>query len=132
MMTGCRILLAGILFFFTIPAVSFADSQKDTLDREITHLLDFINHSECEFVRNGESHTGPKAREHIEKKYNYVKKRVDSTENFIKYAASRSSLSRKPYTIQCGEEIITSRVWLTEELERYRQTVSSLLVPVAD
>lgn len=86
-------------------------------------MLQFIEHSGCTFIRNNESYSGVRAREHIQKKFNYISKRKKqvSAEQFIKYAASQSSLSKKPYMVQCGTERITSESWLVGELEQYRQ-----------
>jgi Family of unknown function (DUF5329) len=87
---------------------------------EIDHLLVFIEQSNCTFIRNGDIHSSKDAREHIESKYQYIKKRVSTAEQFIKYAATKSSLSRKPYSVICGTDRISSSEWLTGELEKFR------------
>ena len=87
---------------------------------EIDHLLNFIKTSDCIFIRNSSRHDSEEAVKHIEKKYNYLKKRIKSTEDFIQGAATKSSLSGKPYMIICnGREMITAD-WLRAELKRYR------------
>lgn len=106
----------SVLFFTTLASSSvFANEQ------EIEHLLKFVAQSNCSFQRNGELHTPEKAREHIEKKYQYLKKRIKTTEQFIGYAASRSSISKKPYTVTCEGRQLTSEQWLTTELSRFRE-----------
>jgi hypothetical protein len=40
--------------------------------QEIKGLLDFVEHSECQFVRNGSEYPGPRARAHLEKKLKAV------------------------------------------------------------
>jgi hypothetical protein len=87
---------------------------------EVEYLLSAIEASGCQFDRNGSVHDSAEARDHIARKYRYVKKRVDSSEEFIEYAASRSSISGKPYHIVCGEERVASETWLLESLQRYR------------
>jgi hypothetical protein len=48
---------------------------------------------------------------------------VDSAESFIKYNATKSTMSGQPYTIICpGEPEQASSTWLLEELQRYRST----------
>ena len=117
-------LFIGILLLLILLPVSAA-SESFGLDseQEIGHLLQFIEHSECTFIRNNESYSGVRAREHIQKKFNYIKKRKKevSAEQFIKYAASQSSLSKKPYTVNCGTRTLTSESWLIGELKQYRQ-----------
>lgn len=88
---------------------------------EIQHLLKFVESSQCTFLRNGSSHDSINARSHIEMKYNHVKSRVDSTEDFIKYAATRSSLSGKQYEVVCNGKRHATGNWLLLELLRFRQ-----------
>ena len=87
---------------------------------EIQQLLTFISSSDCIFIRNGGEHPAQEAREHLEMKYNHVKKRIHTAEDFIDKIASKSSLSRKQYTVRCGEVILPTRQWLEEALESYR------------
>lgn len=89
-------------------------------EAEIAHLLNFVASSDCIFQRNGDVHSPAEAREHIDKKYQYLKKRVKTTEQFIRYAATRSSISRKEYTVTCGDRQLTSAQWMATELERFR------------
>ena len=118
-------MLSGVLLLVLFFAVGVsADSFPRDQEREIEHLLDFVEHSDCTFVRNNSVYNGARAREHIQKKYIRVKKRIKelSAEQFIRYAASRSSLSQKPYLVHCGVRTISSESWLLEELEYYRQS----------
>ncbi len=118
-------MLSGVLLLalFLPVGVSAASFPRDQ-EQEIDHLLDFVEHSDCTFIRNNSVYNGVRAREHIQKKYIRVKKRIKelSAEQFIRYAASRSSLSQKPYLVHCGVKTITSESWLLEELEYYRQS----------
>lgn len=116
-------LLSGVLLLLFFPASVVGDSLPRDHE-EIDHLLGFIEHSDCTFFRNNSSYSGARAREHIQKKYNYIKKRKTglTAEQFIKYAASRSSLSQKPYRVYCGAEPVSSEKWLLDELERYRRS----------
>jgi hypothetical protein len=87
---------------------------------EIEHLLQYIENSGCEFERNGTVYDSKKARSHIERKYNYIESRVDETEDFIKYAATRSSMSGKKYQVTCNGKQQASAEWLHTELSKYR------------
>jgi len=106
-----------------LPVTALSDSSSIESEQEIDHLLQFIEHSGCTFIRNNDSYDGARARAHIQKKYTYIKKRKNqvSAEQFIKYAASKSSLSKKVYMVHCGTKTMTSESWLVEELEQYRQ-----------
>ena len=96
----------------------FAGTQQ-----EIDHLLDFVGKTNCKYVRNGSSHAGPKAKEHISKKYAYYKDKVHSAEDFIKYSVTKSELSGTRYKVLCpGKSTQNSSEWLLDELKHYRNT----------
>ena len=76
----------------------------------------------CEFERNGTVYASGEARAHMERKYNYVKSRVDVAEDFIRYAATESSMSGKKYHVTCNGMKQASADWLQEELSRYRES----------
>jgi hypothetical protein len=91
-------------------------------DEEIAHLLDFVASSGCVFVRNGDRHSPQDAVKHIRKKADYFEDDIDSAEQFIELSASKSTMSRKPYTIECpGQPEAASRDWLLQELQNFRQ-----------
>jgi hypothetical protein len=60
------------------------------------------------------------ARSHIERKYDYIESRVDDTEDFIKNAATESSMSGRKYYVTCDANKRTSAEWLHDELLKYR------------
>jgi hypothetical protein len=103
-------------FLLTSSSLAFAG----TLD-EIQNLLRYIESSGCEFERNGTVYDSEQARSHIERKYDYIESRVDNAEDFIKYAATESSISGKKYHVVCNGERQTSAEWLQDELSRYRE-----------
>lgn len=104
---------------------TIASAQANT-DEEVQHLLHYIETAGCTFTRNGTDHTPEEAQQHISRKYNYVKNRVNTTEQVIKYAATKSSITGKAYTIKCSEgDSIPSAQWLNEELINYRSQYSS-------
>lgn len=104
-------------------SVSAADLPKKS-QQEISHLIHYLEVSGCRFNRNGTWYTSVEAVKHINKKYEYLldKKIVSSAEVFIEKAASESSMSGKPYLVQCGEaQAQPSAKWFTSELESYRK-----------
>jgi hypothetical protein len=94
------------------------------LEAEIAHLLEAVAESGCAFIRNGSEHSAQNAREHMEMKYARVKRRVRTSEQFIEYTASRSSITGFAYTIRCGDLETPSGEWLIAELARYRAEAS--------
>lgn len=111
------------VFLLVSSSFVLADMQD-----EIQHLLRYIEGSGCEFERNGTVYDSKEARSHIERKYDYIESRVDNTDDFIKYAATKSSMSGSQYRVTCGETQQTSAEWLSEELSRYRTSPSAAAV----
>lgn len=90
---------------------------------EIDGLLGQLSASGCQFNRNGTWHSADEARTHLLRKLSALEDRgrVDSTEQFIALAASKSSTSGEPYQVRCGAAKPTpSADWLTQQLQRLR------------
>ncbi len=111
---------SAILTLWYVISVSAVATDMDS---EIQHLLATVAESPCTFMRNGKTYSAEDAASHLSMKYSRGKKYVASTEQFIARIASKSSLSRQPYHIQCpGMERQTTREWLTLQLELLRDT----------
>jgi hypothetical protein len=108
------------VFLALFMVLSFYVSSRAGTTEEITHLLQFIEQSECTFIRNAKQYDSLKARQHIEQKYNYYKDQILTTEDFIKYSATKSSITGKPYKVICNDVSINSSDWLKAELEIIR------------
>ena len=103
--------------------LAFAPSlvRADQTATEIDYLLSTIGQSDCVFVRNGKEYDAQDAEAHLRMKYRRGKRYAPTTEKFIERLASMSSMSKKPYFIECGEEQrVPSGQWLTDLLSQYR------------
>lgn len=88
---------------------------------EVNHLLAFVKESGCIINRNGTDHPALKGISHIEKKYDYFRDDITSTEEFIEYSATKSTMSGDFYMVSCpGKETIRTQDWLMAELKRFR------------
>ncbi len=102
---------------------STQESALASVQAEIQYLLDFVEISGCEFYRNGSWYHSQQAREHLQAKLEYLsaRKRIHTAEDFIQLAASKSSMSGKPYEIRCGKcTASAASSWLAGVLSRYR------------
>jgi hypothetical protein len=71
------------------------------------------------FVRNGSEHTPKEAADHLRLKWKNAGGRVKTAPDFIKYCASGSSLSGRPYEIRLKDgRTILARDWFWTELKR--------------
>ena len=92
---------------------------------EIDGLFSALLTSGCEFNRNGSWYSSQKASEHLHRKYDYLLKKglVTTTESFIELAATKSSMSGKPYQVRCGNaQPVSSQSWFTNKLNVLRST----------
>jgi hypothetical protein len=117
-------LAIGLLLFATANALPAPAAQA-----EIDYLLSAVASSQCEFYRNGSWYDPKSAADHLATKYKYLTARdlVQSAEDFIEKAATRSSLSGRDYAIRCGGAAVASSRWLLILLARYRESHAAAL-----
>jgi hypothetical protein len=110
--------LLGLAFLTVASAAPPAIAQT-----EINYLLGFVEGSGCEFYRNGSWYDSKRAQAHLRDKYQMLAAadQISTAEDFIEKAATKSSLSGRPYEVRCGGgEALTSNQWLRKALARYR------------
>jgi hypothetical protein len=103
------------------PAAKPADAA--TAQREIEGLIAALGRSGCSFERNGEWYDGARARTHLGRKYDYLRRRdpAGSAESFIERAASRSSTSGRAYHVRCpGKPVESASAWFLRQLRDLR------------
>ncbi|MEP6632681.1 MAG: DUF5329 domain-containing protein [Luteimonas sp.] len=101
-----------------------AGASPTKADREIEALIAGLGTSGCEFERNGSWYDATKAQAHLQKKYAWLQKRglVNSAEQFIERAASKSSISGESYRVRCADKPVTeSGIWFRALLSRQRK-----------
>lgn len=109
----------GLLFVPQLYAAPVAPPVR----AEIDAVLSILQSSGCKFNRNGSWHTAAKAKAHLLGKLEYLegKDAVQTTEQFIELAASRSSFSGRPYLVKCASTSeVESKKWLTAQLKIVR------------
>ena len=114
--------LFAIVFFSASVMADVSALQK----KEVEYLLSFVENSDCLMNRNGSKHKGKKAAKHIKKKYHYFIDDIKSTEDFIQYSATKSTMSGKLYQVNCpNKKSMATKDWLLDELLHYRQSKKS-------
>ena len=115
-----RVLTVALLAATTLAlGAGLPASAKSEIDR----LLAALGASSCEFYRNGSWYDAADAKAHLGKKYDYLLKKgmLDSTEDFIAKAATKSSTSGETYQVRgSGGPAEPSADWLRKELTRLR------------
>jgi hypothetical protein len=119
-------ILPGILLALTKGPLAYAEPFT-VAQIEINYLLNFIEISGCDFYRNGNRYDSVQAQQHVSSKFDYLaaRHRVQTAEDFIRLAASKSSISGRSYEVRCGDcSSITTGDWLNTVLARYRAVVA--------
>ena len=115
-----RLTVVACLLAFVGPVLS---APSATAKREIQGLMEALSASSCEFQRNGTWHGRDEARKHLQRKYDYLLKRdlADTAEQFIERAASKSSMSGRPYQVRCpGQPAQPAATWFKAKLDALR------------
>ena len=102
-----------------LPTGAWADPLPPAAKAEVTALLGKLTASSCEFNRNGDWFSAAEAKSHLERKLKYLedKQLVKAADQFIDLAASKSSISGKPYLVRCGGAApVNSGNWLKLQL----------------
>ncbi|GAA4800474.1 DUF5329 domain-containing protein [Lysobacter hankyongensis] len=118
---ACALLLAATMMWAAARPADAAPSPQ--AQREIDALIAGLGASGCAFERNGRWYDAKTAQAHLQKKYDYLRKRdmADTAELFIERAASESSMSGKPYRVRCaGKAAEPSAQWFRQRLQALR------------
>lgn len=105
----------GLLHFRSSAATTQPLSEHDKIEALIRIVQ---NLKDASFIRNGQAYDGKAAADHMRQKLDYAGKNVKTARDFIRLAASSSSVSGKPYLIRFkdGTEI-KSADFLLNQLE---------------
>lgn len=115
-----KAMFAVILLLATPAMLPAAPSPEAKV--EIAGLMDSLARSGCEFQRNGDWYDAAQARAHLQRKYEYLLKKgmVDTSEQFIQRAASKSSLSGRAYRVRCAGKEQDAAAWFDVQLRGLR------------
>ena len=107
-------MLLGVVIYLSLMPAAIA-AQSATTHAEIAHLIDAVERSNCEFLRNGSWYDARQAASHLRNKYQLLSAtdQIASAEDFISKAASQSSFSGQAYGLRCtGGALVSSAQWL--------------------
>lgn len=117
-----RVWFAALGMFCALCGATYGAPSAATQD-EIAFLLNAIAASKCSFIRNGQSYDAPAAVAHLRLKYERLaaQNQIRDADEFIAKAATRSSLTGRPYEIQCpGAPPVPTGQWLQDALLQHR------------
>ena len=114
--------LLALLAALALGGPALALEPTPATKAEIEQLFNRLAASGCTFQRNGIWYTAADAKDHLQTKYKYLldKQMLGTAEDFIHQAATKSSVTGKPYAVKCGAEQVPSAVWLSGQLKEVR------------
>ena len=122
--------LARALLGAALASASLSLQAGGLGDPEVDHILTFVRHSQCTFIRNGSDHTSAEAADHIAMKAKHAGVTVTNGDTLIDLVASKSSITGQPYHVRCpGLPEMESATWLHGELNRYRKSLAPAATP---
>ncbi|MCB9852625.1 MAG: DUF5329 family protein [Phycisphaerales bacterium] len=89
-------------------------SEDEKIEGLIAALADL---KDATFIRNGEGHNTKEAIEHMRRKWKWKSAEIKTADDFIRIAATGSSMSGKPYVIRFADgREVNSATWFRERL----------------
>jgi hypothetical protein len=120
MKNGLLTIIAALPLLAIIASASELSAVPAEPVAEIEYLLAHVAESDLEFVRNGKAHSPAEAVKHMRRKYEYYADDIQSAEDFIALAATKSILSGKLYLVRDADGEVPAADWLLTALAAYR------------
>ncbi|MBX3396913.1 MAG: DUF5329 family protein [Phycisphaerae bacterium] len=95
-------------------------AKKLSERRKIERLIEHVESLEgAVFIRNGDEHTCREAAGHLRDKWQWKRREIRTSRDFIRVAATKSSVSGQPYLIRFNDgREVRSDEYLLKELKR--------------
>jgi hypothetical protein len=111
----------ALLLIVTLTGITQADELAPVERQKIDYLISAIETLDhAEFVRNGTAYDAKAAADHLRLKLKKAGTRITSADDFIRYCATASSVSRTPYQIRFSDgRVTTSAEYLRAKLAEF-------------
>ncbi|MCL2872257.1 MAG: DUF5329 domain-containing protein [Betaproteobacteria bacterium] len=111
--------LLALFFCCFAPVQAYAMSEEEKITALIASVKDTPEGTQ--FVRNGKAYSVTEAIDHLNYKYARAKSKVKTAEDFIKYVASKSSMSGEDYLIRYPDgKTATAEAFFAERLRKLK------------
>jgi hypothetical protein len=111
--------LPVLLALIALPALPVARDARE--QQRIDYLMQSLGALKgAVFIRNGKEYDAAAARDHLQTKLNWGGERIKTAEIFIKYCATESSMSHRPYTIRFADgTVVEPAVYFGDKLKEF-------------
>ncbi len=112
-----RFILAAALFFLSSAAASAITPGERARIEALIHHVESLEGAV--FIRNGSEHSCKEAAAHMRRKWEALGDRVQTADDFIKFAATQSSITGSAYTIRWKDgRVMESGPYLRQYLKK--------------
>ena len=121
---------AVVIFILILSGAALVKAQPAVEDssQAIEFLLNYVAGSDMSFIRNGTTYTAQEAAAHLKSKYDFFKAQIQTPEDFIRLAGSKSILSGSPYLVKTRDgKMQNSADWLGAVLNDHRSAQKKIL-----
>jgi uncharacterized protein DUF5329 len=118
-------MIARSVFGLSLLLLIFVSASAFARDAREQKRIDFLIGSleklpGAVFLRNGSEYKAGDARKHLQMKLNYAGERIKTAEEFIKYCATESSMSHRPYQIRFSDgRTVETAAFFREKLKEF-------------
>ncbi|MBA4394050.1 MAG: hypothetical protein C0407_10900 [Desulfobacca sp.] len=113
------IVLGTLVLSLSLSLAQPFPSAKE-LEQTIQYLLDQVVKSECTFIRNEKYYGAKEAAEHLKAKAKHYKKEIQTPEDFIRLAGTKSLITGDDYYVRTKEgKELRCADWLKKILADY-------------
>jgi hypothetical protein len=110
-----------IIFLASLGLLTLSAIAEEDLESTIRYLLGYVKNADVVFIRNDREHTPHEAAAHMQRKYEHFKDQIETPEDFILLAGTRSLMTGKAYHVRMKDgKIMLTQKWLEDALEKYR------------
>jgi hypothetical protein len=117
---GLGVILCGafVLFWNEIVESQEKISEKEKIELLFEAVQRAAQNDGAIFIRNGKEYTVEEVVQHMKYKLSFARGVVTTAERFIKYIASRSTITGKPYHIKFANgAVVPAEQWLRDALK---------------
>jgi hypothetical protein len=109
------------LMVLLLPATAHVYAQDFSESAKIQYLISSVETLEgAKFIRNGSEYNARDASDHLRLKLKVAGKKVKTAEDFIKFCASKSSITSEPYLMRFADGTnVKSEVFFTNKLKTF-------------
>lgn len=114
-----NIVMTAAAVLFTLSSIRAETAERE--DAAIEYLMNSLRQSNVVFIRDHHAYAPETAIRMLALKYGYVRKRINTADQFIQYVASENNATGELYMVRTADGYeLPAGEWLRQKLKKYR------------